>query len=161
MLLLAAGCSRQPKQELTTYKMGDKVELGHLDYTVTDARWLTQLPGSPGPRVPRERFLLVRVGVMNAGGDDTMLPNLTLEDETGQSYQELSDGTGVPDWAGYLRKVVPAELLQGNIVFDAPPKSYKLRITDESGENAALIEIPLSFTVDSTSASTPLASKTP
>jgi len=159
---LFISCSREPKPEQAQlYKVGDKVQAGHLYYTVVDSRWVTQLPGSPTPRLPQNRFFLVHVKAMNGSGDNTMLPNLTIEDESGKSYPELNDGTGVPDWAGYLRKVIPAEVSQGNIVFDAPPKSYKLRVTDENGENPALIDIPLSFGADTGGASTPLAPKTP
>jgi hypothetical protein len=130
------------------YKLGEPVEVGHLHYTVSEAKWLTQLPGSLSPRLPQQRFCLLNVSVMNGGGENLMLPNLTIEDESGETFQELSDGTGVPEWAGYLRKAVPAEVTRGNIVFDAPPKVYRLRVVDESGENPALIEIPLAISPD-------------
>jgi hypothetical protein len=42
--------------------------------------------------------------------------------------------------------VHPAEAVAGNLVFDCPPSHYKLKITDEDGERAALIDIPLNFT---------------
>jgi hypothetical protein len=51
----------------------------------------------------------------------------------------------VPQWIGYLRTVKPAESAQGNLVFDAPPAHYKLRLTDENEENPAYVDIPLSF----------------
>ena len=44
-----------------------------------------------------------------------------------------------------LAQVKPAESAQGNLVFDAPPAHYKLRITDENEENPAYVDIPLSF----------------
>ena len=149
----AVSCSREPKQEpLRVYRLGDKVELGHLHYTVSEAKWVNELPASPGPRTPHDRFLLLHVSIMNGGGENTMLPNLSIEDDSGKSYPELSDGSSVPNWMGYLRKTMPAEVAQGNIVFDAPPKVYRLRVVDENGENPALIEVPLTFSTDNAGA---------
>jgi len=125
--------------------MGEKVNVGHIVYTVIDTKWETSLPEDSEPRNPQHRFLLVRMSAANSGGDNMMLPNLVIEDDAGNTYQELSDGKGVPDWAGYLRRIGPAEASIGNILFDAPPKSYKLRVTDENGEKPALVDMPLSF----------------
>jgi hypothetical protein len=41
--------------------------------------------------------------------------------------------------------VKAAESAQGNVVFDAPPRHYKLKVTDETGDRTALIDIPLTF----------------
>jgi len=82
---------------------------------------------------------------VNSGSGDLIVPNLTIEDDKGNSYAELRDGDGVPDWIGYLRQVKPAESARGNLLFDAPPAHYKLRITDENEENSAYFDIPLSF----------------
>jgi hypothetical protein len=154
-LMAAISCSRAPKQEpLRVFKVGDQVEVGHLHYTVTEAKWFNQLSGNPNPRLPQERFLLVGLNVMNGGGDNMMLPNLSIEDDTGKAYQELTDGSNVPNWVGYLRKVMPAEVSRGTILFDAPPKVYRLRVVDENGENPALIEIPLSFGTDAATPNT-------
>ena len=43
----------------------------------------------------------------------------------------------------------PAESAQGHALFDAPPRHYKLRITDEDSDKAAYVDIPLSFTSES------------
>jgi len=51
----------------------------------------------------------------------------------------------VPLWVGYLRQVAPADSVQGSVVFDLPPKSYKLRLWDEDHVNSALIDLPLQF----------------
>jgi hypothetical protein len=32
------------------------------------------------------------------------------------------------------------------VLFDAPPRHYKLKIADETGDRTALIDIPLNFT---------------
>ena len=126
--------------------MGQKVSLGHIIYTVYETQWLTQTGVAPDIRLPQNRFFLVRISANNSGGDDVMVPNLTVQDDRGSSYAELSDGNGIPQYIGYLRSVHPAEAAAGNLVFDCPPGHYKLRITDEDGERAALIDIPLNFT---------------
>jgi hypothetical protein len=57
----------------------------------------------------------------------------------------VSDGQGVPQWIGYIRQINPADTMQGNLVFDAPPRHYKLRVTDEEGQHEAMIDLPLEF----------------
>ena len=79
------------------------------------------------------------------GSTDLMVPALTLVDDAGQTSQELPDGDQVPEWTGYLRRVKPAETLQGNVVFDVPPKHYRLRVTDETSQKSRDIDIPLHF----------------
>jgi hypothetical protein len=74
-----------------------------------------------------------------------MVPNLVLEDDNGKTYPELSSGEGVPQYIGYLRSVKPADSAQGNALFDAPPRHYKMKISDETGEKIAYIDIPLTF----------------
>jgi hypothetical protein len=85
---------------------------------------------------------------VNSGGADLIVPNVTVEDDQGNSYSELQNGDGVPDWIGYLRQVKPAESVRGNLLFDAPPAHYRLRITDENEEKSAYVDIPLSFGVE-------------
>jgi hypothetical protein len=65
----------------------------------------------------------------------------------------------VPQWAGYLRNVKPADNVQGNIVFDAPPAHYKLKLADETGTKFALIDIPLSFGAETPEVITPTDKK--
>jgi hypothetical protein len=96
--------------------------------------------------MPQNRFFLVRVSAANSGGNDVIVPTVSVVDDKGTSYQELDNGDGIPQWIGSIRSVHPAEAAAGNLVFDCPPGHYKLRVTDEDGERAALIDIPLSFT---------------
>jgi hypothetical protein len=35
--------------------------------------------------------------------------------------------------------------VDGNAVFDAPPRHYKMKVFDETSDKAAYIDIPLSF----------------
>jgi hypothetical protein len=144
-VLLLNGCGDKP-EVLSTWAMGDKVEVGHIFYRAFETQWLPQIPLDPTPRVPQNRFFLVRISAVNSGNADLVVPNVTIQDDHGKIYEELSNGEGIPQWMGFLRQVHPADSLQGNVVFDAPPAHYKMRVTDETGEKAALIDIPLNFT---------------
>ncbi len=145
--LLLGSCSpKAQSQPVRTFNMGEKVTVGHMVYTVFDTKWMPQLPVEPTPRVPKNRFFLVRMTAVNGGGSDVILPDMSIEDDNGNTYPALNNGEGVPLWIGSLRKIAPAEAAQGNVVFDVPPRHYKLHVTDESGDQAALIDIPLSFT---------------
>jgi hypothetical protein len=143
--LLLSACSRPSSIPVRSYALGEKAGLGHIIYTVYETQWLPQLGEGPAARVPEHRFFLVRMAAVNSGSEDLSVPNVTVEDDKGNSYPELPNGDGVPQWIGYLRRVKPAESAQGNLVFDAPPAHYKLRITDENEENSAYFDIPLSF----------------
>ncbi len=143
-VVLLSGCSSR-KEPPRTYGLGEKVTLGHMVYTVYETRWLTQLPMDPTPRVPTNRFFLVRVSVVNGGGGEQIIPDMVVEDDSGGTHPALSNGDGIPQWLGTLRKVAPAEPATGNVAFDVPLRHYKLRVTDEDGENTAYIDIPLSL----------------
>jgi hypothetical protein len=142
--LLLNACSSH-SVPVRSYTLGEKVGLGHIIYSVYETAWATQFGEGAAARIPQHRFFLVNMTAVNSGGDDVIVPNVTIEDDKGNSYPELSNGDGAPNWIGYLRKVKPAESAQGNLLFDAPPAHYKLRILDENEENAAYIDIPLSF----------------
>jgi hypothetical protein len=142
--LLLNACS-SGSMPVRSYSLGEKVGLGHIIYSVYETQWVTQFGEGPAARIPQHRFFLVSMNAVNSGSDDLIVPNVTIEDDKGNSYPELSNGEGVPNWIGFLRKVKPAESAQGNLVFDAPPGHYKLRITDENEENSAYVDIPLSF----------------
>jgi hypothetical protein len=143
--LFLSACGNKAEDPSHTFAMGEKVEVGHLVYTAFETQWLPQIPQDPTPRVPQDRFFLIRISTVNGGGSDQVLPNLTILDDHGKTYEELRNGEGVPQWVGYLRQVKPADMIQGYVIFDAPPAHYKLRVVDETGEKAQLIDIPLSF----------------
>jgi hypothetical protein len=142
-LLLNACSSRPPRVE--TYSLGEKATLGHIVYTVYETQWVPQFGEGPSARIPQHRFFLVRMTAVNSSSADLIVPGVTIEDDKNNSYSELPNGDGVPDWIGSLRQVKPANSVGGNLVFDAPPGHYKLRVTDENGENSAYFDIPLSF----------------
>jgi hypothetical protein len=146
LLLSSCGDSGEKTFPVRTYPMGEKILLGHLSYEAFETQWLTHIGEGANARVPQNRFFLVRVSAVNGSGGDLIVPNFILEDDSGHTYPELSSGEGVPQYIGYLRTVKPAESAMGNAVFDAPPRHYKMKITDETGEKAAYIDIPLNFT---------------
>jgi len=141
------GCSSvAPKNNAVIYAAGDKATIGPLVYNLTDAESATTLGDDPAnPRTPANRFYLIKVSVSNSGADDQPIPAMTLVDDSGQMYPELADGAGVANWLGVVRKVGGAQTEQGNVVFDAPVKHYRLRLNDTLDEKEIAIDIPLNF----------------
>lgn len=161
---LAAGSACAPSvAPKAVHRMGERVTAGSLVYDVFETQWKPQLGepqgapanGAAGPRIPKDRFFLIRLNVVNGGSSEVMVPTLTLLDDSGQTYTELSDGDQVPKWIGFLRRVKPAETLEGNVVFDVPPKHYRLQVSDETSQKTFDIDIPLSFTSESPEIPTP------
>ena len=111
--LLSACSSRSP--QVRSYSLGEKAEFEHIIYTVSETQWMPQFGDGPAARVPQHRFFLVRMAAVNSGGANLIVPNVTIEDDKGNSYPELRNGDGVPQWIGYLRQVKPAESAQGNL----------------------------------------------
>jgi hypothetical protein len=144
--LLAWGCapSRPP---LHIYAMGERAEAGLLVYSVLESRWQAQIGEGGSARLPKERFLLLRVSVTNGGPNDVSVPQVTLVGPGVQSYTELSDGQGVIDFLGVLQRLKANETVYGWILFDAPRSDYQLRVTDDafdpSEAKAALIQVPV------------------
>jgi uncharacterized protein DUF4352 len=143
---LLLSCSTPASQPtINTYNLGERAQVGSLIYIIFDAKWMTQLGAGSDARIPGSRFFLVRMSVVNSGSTEATAPPLTITDDTGQTYSELTNGDGVPQWIGYLRHVKPAETMLGNVVFDAPPRRYKLHIAEENEEHKAVVDIPLTF----------------
>ncbi len=147
-LSVLAGCAPAVSSETQVHRMGERVTAGSLVYNVFEDQWKAKLGEGAETRVPKDRFFLIRLSVVNGGATDLMVPTLNLVDDSGQAYAELSDGSQVPQWTGFLKKVKPAENLQGYVVFDVAPKHYRLRVSDENSQFTRDIDIPLSFTSD-------------
>lgn len=148
LALAAAGCNSlsSSKQSSVIVAAGDKATVGPLVYTVTDTEVAQQLGDDPNnPRTPQDRFFLVKVSITNASSDEQPIPAMTLVDDAGHNYTELSDGTGVTNWLGVVRKVGPAQTEQGIVAFDAPSKHYRLRLNDPLDDKEIAIDVPLSF----------------
>jgi len=142
--------SSAENSSIPNYAMGERAQAGPIIYTVFENKWLPQLGSDPNTRIPKNRFFLLRLSMVNSGSSDTMVPALNLVDDNGQRYPELSNGDDVPQWAGLVRRIKPADTLTVNIVFDVPARHYKLEVTDELEEKKALVDIPLSFSEEQT-----------
>lgn len=144
--ILLTSCSSTPETPpISSYLMGEKVQLGRISYSVFETQWLTHLGDGPAARTPQNRFFLIRFSATNAASEDVTIGNFTITDDKGKVYDELPNGEGVPQWAGYLRVAKPADTIQGNVLFDAPAGHYKLKIADESNSRFALIDLPLTY----------------
>jgi hypothetical protein len=139
LLALATGCTK--KKEIRMAQLGEKAEIGPFNYQAFDTHWPMTLQG----RTAKDRFFIVHVSVLNSGASDATIPGFEIVDDDGNSYPENVDGTGVDQWLGVSRKLKPANTDQGNIIFDAPPKHYRLRVADEN-DNFMYIDIPLNLT---------------
>ena len=149
---LLTGC-RQQTGIAKPWQMGEKVQVGTFIYTVLEADWKTELRGELGPIFPKNRFLVLRLSVTNAGGEDRSLAYLHLKDEKGGDFAEFTELEGVNGWLGVLRKLPPAANEQGIIVFDVRLASYKLVVTDNADpgeEKTTLVDIPLVMKPEST-----------
>jgi hypothetical protein len=144
---LEFGCGDE-SQKIRTYSLGERVQAGPLVYTAFDTRWYLTLCPQSNPRIPNNRFLIVNLDVANGGATDANIPTLALVDDSGQTINELTDGTAVPEWIGIARKILPVAEQKGNVAFDAPPRHYKLKVTDETDQIQAYIDLPLNFGVD-------------
>ena len=147
--LLLTGCSQNPVQ--LNFQMGDRITAGPVVYSVIQTVWRTQLGDIFKSRVPENRFLMITLSATNGGGREISVPLLTLEGDNGKEYHELESGDGISNWFGLIRTISPAETRQGNIVFDVPLTSYRLRLTDggEPGtEKFVWVNIPLRIDTD-------------
>lgn len=147
ILALAAGCgTRATETDTKMYKMGERVQVGPLIYTVLDTEWLDSLGEAPQVRMPQHRYMAVRLSVTNSGPATSGIPAVTLVDAGGTSYTELNDGRGLGDWLGYLRTIKPAETIHGRVLFDVPAASYRLNLTDDADPEeakVATVDVPL------------------
>jgi len=111
---------------------------------VSDSKWALGLGESVAPRIPANRFLILNVTAVNSGPQPVNIPTFSLVDDNGQIYQELGNGEGVPNWMGVVRRVRPADSIQGAILFDVPQRQFKLRVADEE-DHFAFVNIPLTL----------------
>lgn len=148
-LLVLSGCSNESGmkagEEARVVPAGEKASAGHLTYSVVDSQILPQLGDETNPRVPHDRFLLVQLAVTNSSNVDNPIPAIELVSDSGQTYSELADGSGVPNWLGMVRHVGPGQTERGQVAFDAPAAHYKLRFSDETINTEIMADLPLSY----------------
>ena len=139
----------KPQPSAQVFGLGEKVQVGPLIYSVFDAEWSPQIGRGEQARLPSQRFLTIHLTVTNGGAETLAVPSLRLLDEAGHLYSESMDGQNVTSWLGMIRNVKPVETLEGNILFDVEPKSYKLKLNDDADAGRpALVEMPLRFGLD-------------
>jgi len=141
---IGAGCRKQTASS-KVYELGEEVAVGPLIYAVTQTTWADQLEGPNGMRIPASKFLMVTLSVKNAGRGEAGVPLLTLIDGSGKEYRELDQGEGVPQWLGALRTLGEGSAESGNLLFDVPQGTYKLRVSsggDVEKETTALVNLP-------------------
>jgi hypothetical protein len=145
-LVLMAGCTSKGTV-LRTYTIGEQAQAGLLYYTALEAAWKSQLGQTDTIRMPESRYLLIRMRVTNSSPQEASIPLMHLIAQSGQEYIELSDGEGVEDWLGVIRRLKPNETLFGWVLFDVPRGEYRLRVSDDAFDpvdaKLALIELPL------------------
>lgn len=142
--LLFTGCAKK-SSDSKVYEVGEEIATGSLIYAVTQTTWTDQLEGPNGMRIPVNKFLMVNLSVKNAGREAVGVPLLTLIDANGKEYMELDKGEGVPQWLGALRTLGEGNSESGNLLFDVPQGSYKLRVSsggDVEKETTALVNLP-------------------
>jgi hypothetical protein len=145
--LALSGCQRSAPPERVG-AMGAPLAVGQLTYTAVETEWRDSIESSKGPRIPKNRFLLVNVTVLNGSSEQKAAPLLQVVDAKGAIHPEISEGDGVTDWMGYLRLLQPRESRSGRLLFDVPQGACKLRVSsggDPETEQTALIELPLQF----------------
>lgn len=144
--LLASQLACVKPAPVNVYRMGDKVQVGPLIYNVFETKWLPQIGDGPEAKMPAHRFLILRLTVVNGGAETLSVPPFQLADAAGQIHQESMEGLGVSRWLGIARTVKPADTLDGSVVFDVEPKTYKLRLDDGSVSGGVqMVELPLQF----------------
>jgi hypothetical protein len=146
LLWLGSCGAPPPAEESRVYRTGDAVTIGNLTYTVIDTRILPQLERNPdSTRFPDERFFVVRVNIQNSGPGDEPVPAMALVSDEGRVYNELTDGSGLPDWLGIVRTANSGQTLEGTVLFDAPARHFRLRLTEEYAIPELSIDLPLRF----------------
>src|ERR1035441_6913920 len=88
--LSLAGCST-PEVKLRTANLGDRIELGHIIYSVYDTQWLTQIGQGVDAKIPQNRYFVIRLSAANSSNAPVMIPATTIQDDDGKTYNELSN----------------------------------------------------------------------
>ncbi|MDQ1470593.1 MAG: hypothetical protein QOJ99_2073 [Bryobacterales bacterium] len=145
-LLLLSACSMAPSRQTKVYQAGEKAAVDKLTYAVIDSQIHPRLGDDPNsPRIPENRFYAVQVAISNGASTEATVPSMTLIDDSGKTYNELADGSGLHHWLGVVRRVAPAQTERGEVLFDAPAAHYRLKLTDDSDKDDVYIDLPLSF----------------
>jgi len=141
-----AACSTGSGSARKLHHLGERVQLGSIVYNVLEAEWHNELGAGPNTRVPKNRFLILRLNITNAGNREVNIPLFQLEDLKGNTTMELQEGDGVEEWLGILRNLGPTETVQGRVIFDIEGADCQLLLSDGGDpdkEKLAYVRIPL------------------
>jgi hypothetical protein len=145
VVVLLSGCSKGKDPSLIgTFHMGEKVQAGQLVYDVLEADWRPAL--AENGRLPKNRFLFLKVSISNVGAQPVAAPGLTLVGPNDTTYPEVTENMdAVQGWLGLFRNIQPGKTETGYVVFDAPVGGYKAAVSDGGdieNEKHAHIQIP-------------------
>jgi hypothetical protein len=146
MSCIASSCTPPKiKDRRKLFQLGERVEVGGLVFNILESKWLVQLGEVPDFRTPKHKFLTVRLSITNQGGGAAGCPFLSILNSKDEKFTELDDAKLLDGWLGLLRILKPGESEIGWIVFDAPPSSYILQLSDGKieEEKIAYVELPL------------------
>jgi hypothetical protein len=143
-----AGCTRpEPAGPQKMYRMGERIEVGSMVYTVLDAEWLDHLGTGAAARLPQHRYLSVRLSATNGGASVVTIPPMAISSASGDRFEEIQEASALSEWLGYIRSVKPADTLHGRVVFDAPPGEYQLKLSAGTGDpetdTVVSVDLPL------------------
>jgi hypothetical protein len=143
-LLLSACAQKAPPPQI--FQPGERVQVARVIYTVTDTKWLTQIGAGPDSKKPSNHYAVIHLTAVNSGGSDAYIPTLHLEAADGRTIPEVSDAPGLDNWIGVVRRIKPADSMEGTVAFDVPPGKYRLRIAEDAeSPQVAFVALPLRF----------------
>src|SRR5262245_46009061 len=85
---LGACGSKADTSLLGTFRMGEKVQIGQLTYTVLESEWKNSLSDAGAGRAPQNRFLILRINCTNNGNSVATIPTLELQAADKRTYTE-------------------------------------------------------------------------
>ena len=162
-ILTLGGCANDSastagNQEIRTVPAGEKGVVGHLSYSIIDSQVRPTLGDDPAnQRVPKDRFMLVELSVTNSDNKDASIPAVELIDDAGKTYNELTDGAGIPSWLGMIRHVGSIQTERGYVAFDAPAAHYRVKVSGEDMDKEILLDLPLNYIHEQTDLSSSTA----
>lgn len=144
-LIALTGCGEKTAV-ISSFAMGQKVQVGKVVYSVLEAEWRTDVPGGKQP--PKNRVLQLTMAITNSSSQEMSIPTLRLLSLKNEEFSEYTEIEGNMSWLGLLRRLQPSLTETAAIYFDVPIGAYKLEVVDHSdaeNEKTSYIEIPASL----------------
>ena len=144
-LIALTGCGEKAVV-ISSFPMGQKVQVGKIVYSVLEAEWRSDVPGGKQP--PKNRVLQLTMSITNSSSQEMSMPTLRLLNANNDEFPEYTEIEGNMYWLGLLRRLQPSLTETSAIYFDVPIGAYKLEVVDHSdaeNEKTSYIEIPASL----------------